>query len=159
LKSSRSCQKGLRQKCGRHIPYRDLSPLCKGGAGGICNKSMRIFIRPQISPTPSLLKRGVKNASAINLSHTPAKMSGCGLQEITNTPDHQNNQPFKIAHFNWISLKYSDSLQSFFFLKKLTFHPRIRKHFYVRQQTRFETRTLTPVRKILIICDVEMLTG
>ena len=37
---------------------RDLSPLWKRGAGGIRNKSKRIFILPQISPNPSLLKRG-----------------------------------------------------------------------------------------------------
>jgi hypothetical protein len=26
----------------------------------------------------------------------------CGLQEVTNTPNHQKNHPPQAAHFNWI---------------------------------------------------------
>jgi hypothetical protein len=51
------------------------------------------------------------------------------------------------------------SWRSFFFHIKLTFHPRVRNHFYGRQETRFKTSASTPIREILIVCDVKMLTG
>jgi len=35
-------------------------------------------------------------------------------KEVTNTPDHQKNQPPKIAHFIWYSMIWPDQLTSTF---------------------------------------------
>jgi hypothetical protein len=88
-----------------------------------------------------------------------SKLHDALLQEVMAHPRLPENRTFKIEPFTQLFSESLLPLNSFFFTKELTCHPRMRKHLFARQQTRLETCTSAPVWEILIVSDIEIITG